>query len=274
MRNLLNFFIRHHVFFLFLLLEMVSITLIVRYNSFQRVKFLNSSNVVAGKVYEEYNSVVDFFALRKINDDLASENAKLRQQLQSYLFADLDETIERDYNNESIRAISARVINNSVNKQYNYITLNKGSADGIKPDMGVICSEGIVGMIINVSEHYSTALSVLNGRWAVNAKLRNTNHFGPLRWNGQSPYSAVLEEIPYHVNVKEGDPVITSGFSATFPEGIIIGKVEKVEHKSGESFQKISVRLSTDFKKLYYVEVIEKITKPEQKELENSTTNE
>ena len=247
---------------------------IVRYNNFHQVRVLNSSNVVSGQIYEKYNSVREYFSLRTINDDLAEENARLRKQVQSYLLTDIGKTIERNIDNELIRSVSAKVINNSVNKQYNYITLNKGAKDGILPDMGVICPEGIVGVIINVSENYSTALSVLNGRWSVNAKLSDSNHFGPLRWEGRNPYVAVLEEIPYHVKVSKNERVITSGYSATFPEGILIGRVIEVEHKEGESFQKIRVQLSVDFNNLYYVEVIENITKKEQEELEAKSENE
>lgn len=274
MKSLLNFFVKYHVFFLFLMLEMVSLTFIVRYNNFHRVQFLNSSNAVSGNIFEKYNSVIDYFSLRKINDELANENARLRETLQSYLFSDINEIVERDINQVRIQSISAKVINNSVNRQYNSITLNKGAKDGIKPDMGIICPTGVVGVILNVSENYSTALSVLNGRWSVNAKLLKSNHFGPLRWDGNNPYVAVLEEIPYHVVVDEGEKVITSGYSASFPEGIDIGRVIRVEHKDGESFQKIWVQLTTDFKSLNYVEVIQNMTKVEQLELEKQAEDE
>ena len=249
-------------------------TFIIRYNNFHQVKVLNSSNVITGNIYEKYQSVLEYFSLKKINENLAEENAYLRQQLQSVLLADIDRKVSLNIGDNKIMAISARVINNSVNKQYNYITLNKGAKDGVKPDMGIICDEGIVGMIINVSEHYSTALSLLNGRWSVNAKLQESNYFGPLRWEGSNPYVVVLEEIPYHVKVVEKEKVVTSGYSSTFPEGILIGQVIKVEHKSGNSFQKIWVQLAADFKNLYYVEVVENMTKEERQELETITKDE
>lgn len=256
------------------MLEFLSLSFIVRYNTFHRVNFLNSSNAISGKVYEEYNSVIEYFSLGKLNDELASQNAYLRSELQEYLLSDVQNTVERKVNYDIIRSISAKVINNSVNRQYNYITLNKGSRDGIKPDMGVICSKGIVGVVINVSENYSTVLPVLNGRWSINAKLFNTNHFGPLRWEGNNPYITILEEIPYHVKVNENEEVVTSGYSAIFPEGILIGNVVRVEHDAGDTFQDIWVQLSTDFKNLFYVEVIENITKQEQLGLEKMTKDE
>ena len=246
----------------------------IRYNKFHRVNFLNSSNAISGKIYEDYHDVREYFTLRKLNDELAKENAHLRSELQSYLLSDIQETVERTIGEDTIRTISAKVINNSVNKQYNYITLNRGKKDGVKPDMGVICSDGIVGVIINVSENYSTALSVLNGRWTINAKLADTQHFGPLHWEGDNPYIVVLDEIPYHVRVQEKEKVLTSGYSAIFPEGIQIGEVVKVIHKEGETFQKIWVQLSTDFKDLYYVEIIENTSKQEQLDLEKETQDE
>lgn len=274
MRNLLNFLIKYHVLFLFLVLELLSLTFIIRFNNFHQVKFLNSSNQISGKVYEKAHSVSEYFSLRKTNEKLAIENAALRQRLQSMLAMDIHRSVELNVGENRLKVISAKVINNSVNKQYNYLTLNRGKKHGIKPEMGIICSDGIVGVILNVSENYSTAISVLNGRWSVNAKLLSSNHFGPLRWEGKNPYQVVLEEIPYHVKIAENEQVVTSGFSAMFPDGILIGHVIRVEHREGESFQKAWVQLSTDFKSLMYVEIIESVSKKEQLELEKKNNDE
>ncbi len=268
MRGLLNFLVKYHVLFLFLFIQLVCITLIVRYNSFHRVNFLNSSNTVTGKIFENYIGVVNYFSLRKINDDLARDNTLLRRELQAVKLADIDLTLERRANPDLFNAISAQVINNSVNKQYNYITLNKGTSHGVKPDMGVIGSDGAVGVVINVSKNYSTALSILNSRWSVSSKLEKSNHFGPLRWDGNDPGVVALEEIPYHVHVAVGEKVITSGYSAIFPEGIPVGKVKSVEHREGDTFQKIWVELSTDFRSLTFVDAVENVNKFEQIELE------
>jgi rod shape-determining protein MreC len=274
MRNLLNFFIKYHVVFLFLVLELLSLTFIIRYNNFHQVKFLNSSNRLSGKVYENANSVREFFSLRKTNEKLAVENALLRQRLQIILTSDIQRTVELNVGENRVKAISAKVINNSVNKEYNYLTLNRGSIHGVKPEMGIICSDGIVGVILNVSENYSTALSVLNRRWSINAKLKSSNHFGPLRWEGKNPYLVILEEIPYHVKIAENEEVVTSGFSAMFPDGVPIGHVVRVEHREGDSFQKAWVQLSTDFKSLMYVEIIESVSKREQHQLEKLNSDE
>jgi rod shape-determining protein MreC len=275
MRNLLNFLYRYHAFILFLLLEFLCFTFIIRYNNFQRVRFLNSSNQVSGWIYKKYQSVEDFFALRKINEQLVADNANLRSRLLS-LQKSNDTSLLPAYPDSNLfyRLIPAKVINNSVNKQYNYITLNKGRRHGIIPDMGIVSPEGVVGVVINVSENYATALSLLNSRWSVNAKLAKTNHFGPLYWEGVNPYVAVLNEIPYHVKVEPNDEVITSGFSTLFPEGILIGKVLRVEHEKGNNFQKIWVQLSTDFRGLRYVYLIDNKGKNERDDIENMISDE
>jgi rod shape-determining protein MreC len=206
---------------------------------------------------------------------LVADNANLRSRLLS-LQKSNDTSLLPAYPDSNLfyRLIPAKVINNSVNKQYNYITLNKGRRHGIIPDMGIVSPEGVVGVVINVSENYATALSLLNSRWSVNAKLAKTNHFGPLYWEGVNPYVAVLNEIPYHVKVEPNDEVITSGFSTLFPEGILIGKVLRVEHEKGNNFQKIWVQLSTDFRGLRYVYLIDNKGKNERDDIENMISDE
>lgn len=274
MKSLLNFLIKYHVFFLFLILEIFSITLIVRFNRFHRVSFLNSSNVVSASILDKYQGVVDYFQLKRINELLADENARLRNNLQNLQLESMDASIEYDSIGEHFIVVPAKVIRNSVNKQHNYLTLNKGAKHGVKPDMGVVCADGVVGVVLNVSENYSTVLSVLNGSWAINAKLKQSNQFGPLKWDGNNPMYAYLEEIPYHVRVLVDESVVSSGFSSIFPEGLSIGKVEEVAHSPGETFQTIKIRLSVDFRTLFYVQIIAQVDKNERIELENITGNE
>lgn len=274
MKNLLNFLLKFHHFILFILLEILSITFIVRYNNFQRVRFLNSSNAIAGKVYTQINSVKEFFTLKHQNEKLAIENTNLRRELLSIKQSDLNVLKVRPPDSSFLKTIPAKVINNSVNKQYNYITINKGYRQGVRADMGVISSEGVVGVVVNVSQNFSTVLSVLNGRWSINAKMSNSNYFGPLKWEGKNPYLAILNEIPYHVKVQEDDEVVTSGYSDIFPEGILIGKVVKIGHSKGENFQEIWVQLSTDFNNLYYVDIIQNSINIERRQLEKLSENE
>ncbi len=265
--------IRYHAFMLFLFLEIVSLVFIIRYNNYQRVKFLNSSNRIAGIVYNNYQNVAGYFKLRVQNNRLAEENARLRAEMLTYKNAAFGSDNNPEFEREQIRSIPAKVINNSVNKQYNYLTLNRGRRDGVKPDMGVISANGVVGVVVNVSDHYATALSVLNSRWSINAKLVTTNHFGPMRWDGQNPYIAILDEIPYHVQVEIDEEVVTSGYSSIFPEGILIGRVVKIEHNKGENFQRLQVQLASDFNNLYYVDIIENVNKMERINLEKQTAD-
>jgi rod shape-determining protein MreC len=169
---------------------------------------------------------------------------------------------------------SAKVISNSVNKQLNYITLNKGSRHGIKPDMGIIDASGIVGVITDVSPNYSTGLSMLNRRLSVPAKITKNNYFGSLVWDGENYNSADLREIPFHIIVNVGDTVVTSGYSNVFPEGIMIGTIKKFDVESGTNFYNIKVELSTNFKTLKYVEVVQNTKRSELKNIEKNNISE
>ena len=164
----------------------------------------------------------------------------------------------------------ARIINNSVNKQQNYITLNKGRKHGIKEDQGILSTQGIVGVITSVSESYSTGLSLLNPRWSVSAKLKNSGYYGSLSWNGEDYQILDLLEIPFHVDLAIGDTIVTSGYSSIFPEGLMIGIIDAFKQPVGENYYDIKVRLSTDFKSIRYVEVIENLKKDEIENLEKS----
>lgn len=277
MRSLLRFLLKNYAFLLFLFLEVVSLVLIFNYNSFQKSIFLNSSNYVSASLYNSVNSVLQYFDLTRVNKQLAEENAWLRTQLD--ISNSRDETyadniqfglIESD---STFRFRAAKVINNSVNKQQNYITINKGRKHGIKPDQGILSAQGIVGVITSVSESYSTGLSILNPRWSVSAKLKETGYYGSLLWNGDDYQIADLLEIPFHVKLAIGDTIVTSGYSSIFPEGLIIGVVDEYEQPDGESYYDIKVRLSANFKTIRYVEIIENIKKEELENLENRIRN-
>lgn len=236
--------------------------------------FFNSSNSIAGRVYERSANIGDYFKLQKINDKLAAENAELRGKLQSIRESDIFLQAHGPIDSNIVHAIPAKVINNSINKLNNYITLNKGYKDGVQQDMGVIGPDGIVGVVVNVSRNYSTVLSVLNEKWSINSKLQKSNNFGSLRWDGKDSRVAVLTEIPYNVIVAVEDTIVTSGLSTIFPDGIMIGKAIKIENNQGDNFQKIWVQLSTDFNSLDYVEVIKNEVYKERKDLEKLTETE
>jgi len=276
MRSLFRYLLRNYGLFLFIVLEVISFVLIFNYNNFQKAKYLNSSNRITASIYNSFNSVVNYFELARINNELASENAALRTVLKSRPgFANVSDSLYSTLagSDTTYRFVSARVINNSVNKTFNYITLNKGSEDGIQPDQGIISPEGIVGVVTNVSKSYALGISVLNQRWGVSAKLKKSGFFGSLFWNGDDFRYANLMEIPFHVMLANGDTIVTSGYSSIFPEGIMIGTIESFEQPSGENYYDIKVKLSTNFKALSYVEVIQNLDRKEIDELEKITTD-
>lgn len=274
MRSLLQFLARFHVFFLFLALEVISLILIVNYNNFQRVRFLNSSNQLSASVYEMSSNLTSYFQLKRINEELARENAELQTKLQKLqmldIFSHADTSVISD---TTYQFIPARIINNSVNKQHNYVTLNKGLLDGIEQDMGIIGPDGVVGVVTNVSKHYSSGPSILNRRWRVSAKIKKNNYFGSLYWNGNDPQYARLNEIPFHVELAIGDTIVTSGYSSIFPEGILIGVIDEFNHDSGANFYQINIRLSTNFKTISHVELVKNNFLEEQINLEEQNTD-
>ena len=276
MRSLFRFLLRNYFVMMFLALEVVSFSLMVSYNNYQRVTFINSSNDVVGTIYERFSHFDDYFSLSRTNARLAAENAALRKQLQMRIALQEKYPVNRP---DTVDApayyfTSAKVISNSVNKQFNYITLNKGSRQGIKPDMGIISADGVVGVITNVSPNYSTGLSLLNKRLSIPAKITKNNYFGALVWDGEHSNTADLKEIPFHIMVNVGDTVVTSGYSSIFPEGLMIGTITKWEQDPGTNFYNIKVELSTNFRTLKYVEVVRNTKQAELKKLESNNVGE
>lgn len=274
MRNLIRFILTYHFLFLFLIFETLSLTLLFQYNHFQKAKFVNSSQRVTRFVYAKIDILHEYLSLRQINRQLAIENTKLNNILQRayrsdeiFFYGEYDSIYQQHY-----FYTSARIINNSVNKQHNYLTLNKGSEAGIKPEMAVIAPDGIVGVVYGVSKRFSTVISLLNTNLRVSAKVKKNDAFGSLSWDGIDSREAVLYEIPYHVDISKGDTIITSGFSIIYPEGVLIGTIKDFEVKGG-NFYVVRVQLSTDFKRLTYVNVVSNLRKDEQNELENRLEN-
>ena len=272
MRNFFHFIIRNHFILLFLLLEIVSFSLVVNFNSYQRASWISSSSKISGGVYNSFNNMEQYLMLQQINEELAKENTYLRSQLPSS-FKDSKDYFSLVYDSLNKRQYTyrtAKVINNSVNKHFNYITLNKGARNGIEKEMGVISSKGVVGIVKDVSDHYSSVISILNTRLLISGKIKESGFFGAMVWDGSDYKYAWLNEIPIHAPVSVGNLVVTSGFSSIFPEGILIGSVELIEKDKGESFYRIKVKLSVDFKDLSFVELISNSMRNEQVKLENS----
>lgn len=246
--------------------------MVVTYNVKQRKGFIDSSNAISGFFYETYSSVSDYFSLHEINNQLSTENAALRDSL-IYSYYSMDKTVDTNVVRQFIH-ISCKVINNSTNRKYNFITLNKGSLHGIGKDMAVISPSGVAGIIVGVSSHYSVAISLLNENFRLSSKLKKTGQFGSVVWKESGYDKALLIDIPSHVSINKGDTIVTSGFSAIFPEGIIVGTIDSFDKKTSESFYEIEINLSTDFTNLSSVYVIVNKFHAEQIKLEKEFENE
>ena len=272
MQNLLKFLLRYHFLLLFILIETFSIFLLVNNNNYQSSKFVNLARSLSGTFYEKVINIQDYLSLREKNRTLVEENVKLKNFISKHLTSRTDtfETHTDTIYQQQYEYIGAKVINNSINKQHNYITLNKGKVNGITPDMGVMSQEGIVGVVKGVSEHFSTVISLLNSELKISAKHKKSGYFGSLSWSGNQYQYVELNQIPLHTDLSRGDTVITSGYSTIFPEGILIGFVDEWEERGG-SFYEVRIRLSIDFKHISEVYVIKNILKEEQKKLEEES---
>jgi len=270
MKNFLRFFVQHHFLILFLLLETFSLLLLFSTNPYHKVRFYNYSHALSGRWSSKVENILDYFSLRNENQKLAEENASLYNRMgSSFTVAFADSA----YMGDSLMPrkflyLTSKVVNNTVNKQFNYMTLDKGSRGGVEPEMAVIGSEGVVGIVKSVSENYSSVLSLLNRDFRVSAKIESNGYFGPLSWSGENPDFATLIDIPFHVHMSKGDTIVTSGFGGIFPEGYMIGTIADFKLKGGNYYE-ISVKLSTDFRKLHYVQVIKNFAKTEIDSLEN-----
>jgi rod shape-determining protein MreC len=271
MRNLLRFIVQHHFLILFLLIESFSLFLLFSANPYQRVRFYSASHKVSGRISTRMENIKDYFSLYNENRKLSDENARLYNRLKSsYSIVTADTSYAGDsLSRRKYLYLTARVVNNTVNKQYNYLTLDKGSAGGIGPDMAVISSNGIVGIVKSVSSNYASVISVLNRDFIISAKIKKNGYFGPLSWNGNSTEKVTLVDIPHHVQVQKGDTIVTSGFGGVFPEGYMIGTIDQFRLKGGNYYE-ITVKLSNDFRKLSYVQVIRNFAKQEIDSIENS----
>ena len=259
MLRILQFLYQIRAFLLFILLEVVAVWMVVTNNSPQGAAFFNSSNAVIASVLKKQADLVQFFSLAKTNEALVDENAKILEKLQSYnqpadsAFIALDSLLE-----VSFEFRGARVIGNSIRFSQNYITLNKGAKDGIKPGMGIFNSEGVVGRVKSVSQNYAVAFSLLNTGLLVSSKIKSTNDIGSVQWDGSDAAEAGLLYIPRHVKAQVGDTVITSGFNAVFPEGIPIGIISEVgPDTDNPNYLQIRLKLSVDFGKITYVYLVE-----------------
>ncbi len=275
MRNLLNFFLKYNYWFLFIFLEVISFVLLFRFNNYQGSAFFTSSNQVAGMVYESANKVTGYFHLKTINDGLVQKNVELELQVEHLRSALMELTadsteIEHMKSNALLGydIYRASVINNSLTHADNYITLNKGENDGIRREMGVISGSGVVGIVYQTSPNYSVVIPILNSKSSISCKIKRSDYFGFLKWDGGSSQYATVKDMPRHSLFTLGDTIVTSGHSAVFPGGIPVGTVEDMSDSHDGLSYLLKVKLFTDFARLSDVRVIAKKAQEERLELE------
>ncbi len=275
MRSLLNFILKYNYFILFIILEAISLLLLVNYNYYQKTFFINSSNNITGSLYSTSHSVSQYFGLRKNNIELSEAIAQLQNENKS-AYKENKVSILDIYDSVytcQYQYIPVQIVNNSVNKQNNYITINKGKKQGIEPDMAVVSATGVVGIVKYVSNNYSSVISLLNNNLKISAMVKKNNYFGTFEWQNNNPKYGTLNDLPNHLYLKKGDTIITSGYSAIFPKGKLIGLVSEVSKSEGGDFLVVKVRIATDFNNLNNVFVIKNMLKEEQLQLENITNN-
>lgn len=278
MKNLLDFITKHYHWLVFIFYVVMGLTMLFNNNPYQQSVYLTSANSVSATVYEGISSVTSYFYLKDINEDLQERNAslemevvKLRNEINEYKIQMPDSNIQPRL--QKFDFVVAHVISNSIAQPNNYITINRGTLDGVKPEMGVVDQNGIVGIVNVTGKHSARVISLLNPNMKLSCKLKNSDFFGSLVWDGKSPQYAILNELPKHMKYNVGDTIITSGYSSVFPEGIIVGTVQGKASNAGNSFIELKVKLTTNFSQLSTVRVITNDMSEELKALEEKEKN-
>lgn len=261
MNNLLNFLLRHINWVVFIIYMGICSALLLPSNPYQQYIMLSSANAINSTVYSGVNSVTSYFNLRDINEDLLHRNSdlemeilKLKKEITQYQDMILADSLKMDTVVTEYNFVIAHVINNSISRPANYITIDKGRLDGVTKEMGVVDHNGVVGAVDLVGDHASRVISVLNANFNVSVKVKNTNHVGRLQWDGQDYREALIHDLPKHAVFRKGDTIVTSGFSDFFPPEVPVGVIETEE--AGRKEFLLRVRLFTDFSTLSTVRVI------------------
>jgi rod shape-determining protein MreC len=269
MRSLLNFLAKYNNLIIFLVLEGIAFYLLSTENSYHNSRIVKGLRGLTAGIERRVSNATSYFHLREISQAVAWENASLRTSVErltsaeNQLFFSVTDTLHF----QQFTYSAAEVVNNSVNRQKNFFTINKGRLQGLSVDMAVASGDCVAGVIVGCSANFSVVMSILNLDFRLSARLKSNGYFGSLSWDGSDIRHVILSEIPQHVTFGIGDTIETTGYSAVFPEGIMIGTVSDFE-KSGGDFYRIEVALATDFKKLHFVNVIGNLRKEEQLELE------
>ena len=278
MRNIFLFIRRYFNFLFFLVLQIIALSFLFRYNKFHEAAFMGVANELTGRVSSKYSNVEYYFHLKKTNESLAHQNELLLNQLKNN-FQSPDSLTKIVLDTTQIDTLGiarkylwreARVVNNSVSLQNNYITIHRGERQGVRKDMGVISPQGIVGTVVNTSENFAVVMTMLNRQSSVSAKILKTGETGKVQWDGRSPGFITMINIPKSVPVAKGDSVVTSEYSLSFPPGIMIGVIAEIIDDKTSNFYTLTLKPSTNFYRLEYVTVVDNLQKDEQKRLEEA----
>lgn len=256
MQQIFNFIFKNSTRLLFLLLLGISLTLTVQSHSYHRSKVVSSANFLTGGVYEQINSVEEYFLLKGQNEELAKENARLKGLLFNLSDTAAVRKIDSIKGVDKTSIITSKVIHNSYSVYENYLTINSGTAAGVRPDMGVINSAGIIGVVDKTSKNYATVISILNTRSQINAKIKKSSHFGTLIWDGKSTGFVQLIDLPRLAAIRKGDTIVTGDQSTIFPPNIGIGTIDKIFTDDETNFYTINVKLFNDMTNIGHVYVI------------------
>lgn len=262
MRNLLELINKHNHLVFFILLEVFALSLIIQNSNFHRAAFINSTNGVTANSFAAISNMKEYLSLKKTNEMLLLENAKLKSLI-SY------QTNDSLSSSDPHQFITATVINNSVTKANNYLTLDKGEIDGVKKGMGVVTENGVIGIIKATSHRFSTVLSILHSQSKVSVVIKKNNHFGSLQWDGKNYKKARINDIPSHVDLAIGDTIITSGFSFIFPSKTKLGIISEIDTEVDDKFHQIKMTFIENLKQIKYVTICKSLNKDEKIKLEN-----
>ncbi len=276
MQQIVYFLKKFRYFLLFLTLEILALYFTVQHHSYHKSKFVNSANFISGGFYYKISSISDFYHLKGENKLLIEENTRLKNLLEkkpiSNNFGGFS-IIDSSLYSQKYEYTAAKIINNNYTKRNNFLTLNKGNNHGVIADMGVINSNGIIGVVKNISSNYSTVLSILNKSSKINVRLKNSNHFGTLIWDGKDYNVLQITDIPRQAEIKITDTIITGGKSVIFPEGIPVGVIKDFKFENNQ-YQQINISLFNDMSAIGYVQVVKNLEKKEQLNLEQKVVNE
>ena len=260
MQNLLKILLRYSNFLVFIILEVAAFLLFSYNNAYPRSSILSTANNIVAWQNEQITEITGYFRLRSTNEELAAENAMLRDQIYSMNSAK---------DGDEIHFVPAKVVQMTTDQLHNYLTINRGSKDGIRRGQGIRNADGVVGIVRTVGRNYSVVLPIINTHTNLSCRFTKNDYIGTLQWDGKDCRFAQLADVAAHMVVNPGDTIVTSGLSPVFPEGIPVGIVENSVLKEGESYYRIRVRLHTNFKRLKYVEVVQNAHQAELEELEN-----